>query len=90
MANISLYNSDTTIDLNDKVIGTDGTTGVDQGKTKNFTISSLTNFIKAETLKHPFVITGLIEATDDADAASNGVSVGGVYKNSGQLHIREV
>ena len=33
MANISLYQLDTAIDGLDKVIGTDGTTGADQGKT---------------------------------------------------------
>lgn len=45
MANISSYTSDATIDLLDKVIGTDGTIGADQGKTKNFTVSALKNFI---------------------------------------------
>ena len=41
MANISTYLTDVTIDPNDKVIGSDGTTGADQGVTKNYTISSL-------------------------------------------------
>lgn len=45
MANISLYELDTEINPSDKVIGTDGTTGADQGKTKNFTVSALKNFI---------------------------------------------
>lgn len=88
MANISSYTSDTTIDPADKVIGTDGTTGADQGKTKNFTVSTLTTYVSAETLKHPVVITELIDASSDSQAASAGVPVGGVYKNSGQLYIR--
>jgi hypothetical protein len=45
MANISSYELETIIDPNDKVIGTDGTEGVDQGKTKNFTISKLTEYL---------------------------------------------
>jgi hypothetical protein len=45
MANISTYILDTGIDINDKVIGTDGTTGEDQGKTKNFSVSALRSFI---------------------------------------------
>jgi hypothetical protein len=45
MANISLYELDTEINPSDKVIGTDGTNGEDQGKTKNFTVSALKSFI---------------------------------------------
>ena len=44
MANISLYQTDASIDPNDRVIGTDGSTGADQGKTKNYLISSLSNY----------------------------------------------
>ena len=88
MANISTYTTDTTIDPADKVIGTDGATGVDQGKTKNFTVSTLTTYIKAQTLAHPVVITGLLEAANDSAAATAGVAVGGVYKTTGQLKVR--
>jgi hypothetical protein len=88
MANISLYETDTSIDPADKVIGTDGTTGADQGKTKNFTVSTLTTHISSETLSHPVILTGLIDASNDQDAADNGVPIGGVYSNSGQLFIR--
>ena len=88
MANISSYTSDATIDPLDKVIGTDGTTGVDQGKTKNFSVSALTTYCSSQTLAHPVVITGLLEAADDSAAATAGVVVGGVYKTSGQLKIR--
>jgi hypothetical protein len=88
MANISSYTSDATIDPLDKVIGTDGTTGADQGKTKNFTVSSLTTYVSAQTLAHPIVLTGLVDASSDSDAEDNGVPLGGVYQNSGQLLIR--
>lgn len=88
MANISSYTSDATIDPLDKVIGTDGTTGADQGKTKNFTVSSLTTYVSAQTLAHPIVLTGLVDASSDSEAASGGVPIGGVYQNSGQLYIR--
>ena len=88
MANINSYASDATIDPADKLIGTDGSVGVDAGKTKNFTVSALATYVSAQTLSHPVVITGLLEAADDAAAATAGVVVGGVYKTSGQLKIR--
>lgn len=88
MANISSYTSDATIDPADKVIGTDGTNGADQGKTKNFTVSALTTYVSAQTLAHPVILTGLVDASSDQDAGDNGVPVGGVYQNSGQLYIR--
>ena len=47
MASINTYQLDSVIDPNDKVIGTDGTLGVDAGKTKNFTVSSLQTYINA-------------------------------------------
>ena len=34
MANIGTYSNDSTIDPADKLIGTDGTSGADSGKTK--------------------------------------------------------
>ena len=45
MASINTYQLDSVIDPNDKVIGTDGTLGVDAGKTKNFTVASLQAYI---------------------------------------------
>lgn len=41
MAKISTYTTDATIDPADKLIGTDGSQGVDNGKTKNFTVANL-------------------------------------------------
>lgn len=58
MANISTYTLDSSIDLNDKVIGTDGTIGEDQGKTKNFSVSALKNFIAS---------TNVVQAQVDLD-----------------------
>lgn len=45
MANISTYTTDSAIDPADKVIGTDGTDGADNGKTKNFSIGDLQSYI---------------------------------------------
>jgi hypothetical protein len=45
MATIDSYASDATIDPADKLIGTDGSVGVDAGKTKNFTVSNLSTYI---------------------------------------------
>lgn len=89
MSKIKLYGSDSVIQDEDKIIGTDGTSSSDSGKTKNFTVSSLTTYISVETLSHPVVLTGLLEASDDATAETAGVPVGGVYVNSGVLQIRQ-
>jgi hypothetical protein len=45
MPNISAYQKDSIISADDKVIGTDGTIGVDFGKTKNYTIGDITSFV---------------------------------------------
>lgn len=88
MATINTYENDSVINPADKVIGSDGAVGADLGKTKNFTVSSLTTYVSAQTLAHPIVLTGLVDASSNQDAADNGVPVGGVYQNSGQLFIR--
>lgn len=85
MANISLYELDTVIDPNDKVIGTDGTTGADQGKTKNFTVSGLTSHVidtlinpDATDFKIPVFNQGGLRITDSImsqdSSPSNGVA----------------
>jgi hypothetical protein len=89
MANINNYSNDTVINPADKVIGSDGAIGADLGKTKNFSVSSLTTYISSQTLAHPVILTGLIDAPSDSEAASNGVPLNGVYENSGQLYIRK-
>lgn len=45
MANINSYASDQTIHANDKLIGSDGTTGADFGKTKNFTVGDIKDYV---------------------------------------------
>lgn len=89
MAKIDTYGNDSAIEADDKLIGTDGTTGEDSGKTKNFTISALSSYIGAQALANPVVLTGILEAASDVEAAGLGVPVGGVYENSGQLYIRK-
>lgn len=86
MTKIKLYNNDTVIDEKDKVIGTDAN-GL---ATKNYEISDITSYISAETLSHPVVLTGILEAASDSEAEGLGVPVGGIYENSGQLYIRKV
>ena len=46
MAKISTYDSDATIEAADKLIGTDGSPGVDSGKTKNYTVSALQAYLE--------------------------------------------
>jgi len=58
-------------------------------KQKNFTVSALTTYVSAQTLAHPVILTGLVDASSDQDAADNGVPLNGVYENSGQLFIRK-
>ena len=45
MATIKSYDNDATIHDQDKLIGSDGSTGPDNGKTKNYTVSALKEFI---------------------------------------------
>lgn len=47
MSKISLYPLDSTIDPEDKVIGTDGSEGADNGVTKNYSIAALGAYINA-------------------------------------------
>jgi hypothetical protein len=47
MARITTYATDVTIHDADKVIGTDGVEGVNNGKTKNYTVSELKSYINA-------------------------------------------
>lgn len=87
MANIGTYSNDSTIDPADKLIGSDGTSGADAGKTKNYTVSSLSTHISAN-LSSPVKISGLSEAADDTAAASAGIAVNGLYRTGSVLKIR--
>lgn len=58
MARIKTYGLDSDINADDKVIGTDGTPGDDFGKTKNFSIQSLQNFIgRTDVVKKTVTVT---------------------------------
>jgi hypothetical protein len=47
MARIQTYDEDTTIEDSDKLVGTDGTAGVDLNKTKNFTLGGIKKYVLA-------------------------------------------
>lgn len=83
MGNINSYTADQTVEALDKLIGSDGSTGADAGKTKNFTVASLRDFI----LDGPS-LSSIVDAADDAAAATAGVVVGGVYRTDSVLKIR--
>jgi len=85
MARITTYTLDTNISSEDKLVGTDAE---DSNITKNYEMSDIATYIAAETLSHPVVFTGLLEASSDGEAASLGVPINGVYQNSAQLYIR--
>lgn len=89
MAIINSYSNDTTIHAEDKLIGSDGTTGADAGKTKNYEVSTLTSYV-ASNLSGTIKMTGLTNAVDDSAAATAGVAVGQVYRNGSVLQIRVV
>lgn len=47
MARIQTYDEDTSIEDSDKLVGTDGTAGVDLNKTKNFTLGGIKKYVLA-------------------------------------------
>ena len=71
MAKISTYLIDGTIDPADKLIGTDGTQGADNGKTKNFSIANLQSFIG----KGGVVLQKKVEITNDQLKALQSTAV---------------
>lgn len=83
MPNISSYNTDAVVEPEDKLLGSDGSIGADAGKTKNFTIASLTTYI----LDAP-KLSNILDAADDAAAAALSVPVGGIYRTGSILKIR--
>jgi len=83
MAKISTYNNDGTIEAGDKLIGTDGSSGADGGKTKNYTVAALETFMFTSPS-----ITGLGDYADDTAAAAGGVAVSGLYRTGSILKIR--
>lgn len=87
MAIINTYSNDSTIHGEDKLIGSDGTTGADAGKTKNYQVDTLTSYVSSN-LSGNIKMTGLTNAADDSAAATAGVAVGQVYRNGSVLQIR--
>ena len=87
MATIDTYGNDGTVEGADKLLGSDGTSGADAGKTKNYTVSALTTYV-ASTLTNPVKISSLTNAADDTAAASAGVPVNGLYRDGSTLKIR--
>jgi hypothetical protein len=83
MARVSNYNTDGTLNADDKWIGTDGAEGAENGKTKNYTVQSVLNYVEANLNQ-----LTLTSAANDSAAASAGVPVGGLYHTSGTLKIR--
>ena len=79
MAVINSYSLDTTVDSADKLIGSDGTTGVDAGKTKNFSIGSLASWIGQYGLNGivslgSLITTGYVKVTINTINAQDGGS----------------
>jgi len=53
MARIKTYTVDTTLNPEDKWIGTDGASGVDNGKTKNFTVQAVSDYVLSQVEETP-------------------------------------
>jgi hypothetical protein len=83
MARVSNYNTDGTLNADDKWIGTDGAEGTENGKTKNYTVQSVLNYVEANLNQ-----LTLPSAANDAAAALLNVPVGGLYHTSGAVKIR--
>lgn len=70
MANISSYTNDQSLHADDKIIGTDGSPGADNGVTKNFTLSDLSEFIRGNG---DIVVSGKMKvAVNDITASAGG------------------
>ena len=83
MARVSNYATDSTLNAEDKWIGTDGAAGAENGKTKNYTVLDMLNYVEANL--NQLVLTN---AEDDAAVATAGVPVNGLYHTDGTVKIR--
>lgn len=83
MARVSNYNTDSTLNPEDKWIGTDGAEGVENGKTKNYTVQSILDYVEGN-----LNMLSLEEALDDAAAALLDVPINGLYHTAGVVKIR--
>jgi hypothetical protein len=70
MAIISTYPIDASVNLTDKLIGTDVE---DSSKTKNYTVESILQLLS----------NNLAVYADNASAVSGGLAVGQLYRNAG-------
>jgi hypothetical protein len=77
MAVINTYASDSVIDANDKLIGSDGAIGADNGKTKNYTVSSLAQWVGTNGL------TGVCNLGDVTTRGKVKVYVNAISATSG-------
>ena len=73
MAIISTYPIDGSVNLTDKLIGTDVE---DSSKTKNYTVESLLKLVSLVAVTLPVY-------ADNAAAVSAGLTVGKMYRNAG-------
>lgn len=79
MAIINSYSEDSTIHGEDKLIGSDGTTGADAGVTKNYSVDALASFMRTTGLLGDVTIrnlttTGAIYVTINTIQATPGAS----------------
>jgi len=77
MAVINTYSNDSVIHGNDKLIGSDGTVGADNGKTKNYTVSSLAQWVGTDGLSGTcnlgsVTTNGKVKVTVNAISGTNG------------------
>ena len=98
MARIRTYGLDSNIDPADKVVGTDGTPGPNQGSTKNFTVAALAAYIDATldpisgggTINTIPIWTGAEELGDSIITYSPGntaITVGGKLDVTSTLNV---
>jgi hypothetical protein len=67
MARISTYTTDTTLSPDDKWIGTDGAVGSENGKTKNFTVQGMADYVSDYIGEEGFVVKGVQVTLTQAD-----------------------
>lgn len=85
MTKISEYPDDSAISVEDKLIGTDAENDLE---TKNFTFADVISFLQLNLLiMNTPSFTGIQEFTDNADAISEGLTTGKVYRTGDVLKI---
>ena len=98
MARIRTYGLDSNIDPADKVVGTDGTPGPNQGSTKNFTVAALAAYIDSTldpisgggTINTIPIWTGAEELGDSImtySSASTAITIGGKLVVASTLNV---